>query len=144
MKGYQKGNKSLTSLCYADDEVLISKLRANLQKLFRKLATIILEYIKTVELNCAPCRSEKIKSLVVSKEFIMCQLVGNDEIINQVFEVEYLGVIISSNRKINYLETESNVKICKTVIRSVMIYVTETYTDTNRTKQLLRISEMIL
>ncbi|XP_045479803.1 uncharacterized protein LOC123684554 [Harmonia axyridis] len=111
--------------------------------------------------------TEKTKSLVISKDPIRCKLVVNDRIIEQVMNIKYLGVEITSDGNNNkearqqvmkgarisgylrdvtwknkYLRTESKVKIYKTMVRPVLTYAAETRAGTSRIKQLLLTAEM--
>ncbi|XP_050452220.1 uncharacterized protein LOC126851927 [Cataglyphis hispanica] len=90
---YKIGNRYIKILCYADDAILLAKSEENLQRLLYKFTTTSQSFNMVIS-------TEKTWSMVISKEPIRCKLVINDEIIEQVMKLNYLGIEASSDRNI--------------------------------------------
>ncbi|XP_050447499.1 uncharacterized protein LOC126849579 [Cataglyphis hispanica] len=158
--GLRTDKGELTILCYADDAVLISENKDELQKLLH-------QFYLTATLYNMMISVPKTKSLVIAKEPIRCKLAVNDEIIEQVMSFKYLGVEISSNQdrkkevqgqidkaarisgclkeiiwRNKHMKREAKVKIYKTCVRPIMTYAAETRADIRKTKSMVRTTEM--
>jgi len=88
-----KDNKEeITTLCYADDAVIISENEDELQRLLYQF------YLKAKRYNMS-IATNKTKSLVVAKEPRRCKLAFNDEIVEQMMmSFRYLGVEIAAHQ----------------------------------------------
>lgn len=158
--GYQMGRHSVNIICYADDVTLIANNEDDLQRLVHQFNISAKRYNMQIS-------KQKTKCMVISKEPIRCKIQIDDAIIQQVMQFNYLGVEISSNQNIveetksqttragqmagclrdtvwknKYMGTEAKVKIYKAMVRPVLTYATEVKTETKRTKQKIRTTEM--
>jgi hypothetical protein len=158
--GYTMGNNHIGILCYADDAVLLADSESDLQKLLQQFHTSSQLFNMKISIN-------KTKSMVTSRQPVQCNLVIDNDTIEQVTRFKYLGVEVSSCSDL-YEEVksqankasavagclkatvwrnkdmlkESKVKIYKTCIRPILTYGIESRADTVRTKSLLRTTEM--
>lgn len=83
------GGENITILCYADNTVLIADSEENLEKSlqsFSKAAMTLKILIST----------EKIKSLVVSKNPIRRALVVDDRVREKVMKIKYIDVEVQA------------------------------------------------
>lgn len=160
LPGYQMGNKNFNIVCYADDAVLIARTEDELQRLLHRFVTTAEKFNMEISTN-------KTKCMCISKNPIRCKLEVNGKIIQQVMDFKYLGIHISSSRRLidevrtqvfkasrisgylrdviwknKYLNIESKVKIYKTCVRPIMTYGADTRADTSQTKRLMRTAEM--
>ncbi|CAG9840620.1 unnamed protein product [Diabrotica balteata] len=110
---------------------------------------------------------KKTKCMVTTANLLRCKLKLEGQIIEQVIELKYLGITLSSYEKLETededqvnranraagcvnetiwrnknIGKETNGKIHKTVIRPIMIYAAETRTRTERQKRILEIAEI--
>lgn len=136
-------NTQINIVCYADDAVLIANSEDDLQRLvqtFRKAEDVGMKI-----------STNKTKTIVIAREPYRCNIVINEEIIEQVSELNYLGTIISAYGDLksivknqisksariaralrptiwrnNCIFTESKVRIYKACVRPVLTYTAET------------------
>ncbi|XP_055372045.1 uncharacterized protein LOC129606020 [Condylostylus longicornis] len=109
----------------------------------------------------------KTKSMTISKDSLRCKLAIDGTIIEQVMSFNYLGVEVTSDRDSNrevraqaskgaaisgylrdviwsnrYMLLDNKIRIYKTCVRPILTYAAESRSDTSKTKQLLRTTEM--
>ncbi|XP_045465000.1 uncharacterized protein LOC123674152 [Harmonia axyridis] len=160
-----KGGYALTTglikiVCFADDALIIAENEDDLQRLLNAF------YVKAKSLNMQ-ISITKTKTLVVSKEPVRCKLSLENKIIEQVMSFDYLGIqITSSQNRTNEVNGQANkasrisgalrdiiwsntfmnkkakVRIYKTCVRPVLTYATETRADNQKTKNIIRTTEM--
>jgi hypothetical protein len=93
--GIQESLK-LIFLLFADDQVIIADAEYNLQKAAGKLSQIITEYGLTISV-------EKTKSMAFKgRDPVRTKIVINNKIIEQVNSFDYLGIMISYEKKIGH------------------------------------------
>lgn len=149
-KGYYFGSYNINSICYADDTVLIAESEDDLQRL-------LFQFYKTCQSFNMRISTQKTKCITISKEPLRCKLAINEYLIEQVMEIQYLGVTITSDgRSIKeakeqsikanriagclnhsiwqnqYLRKDTKVRIYKAVIRPVLSYAAETRADSKK------------
>lgn len=159
-KGYYFGSYNINSICYADDTVLIAENEDDLQRL-------LFQFYKTCQSFNMRISTQKTKCITISKEPLRCKLAINEYLIEQVMEIQYLGVTITSDgRSIKeakeqsikanriagclnhsiwqnqYLRKDTKVRIYKAVIRPVLSYAAETRADSKKICQMMEVSEM--
>lgn len=158
--GYGMGNAQINIVCYADDAVLLADNEDDLQKLVRIFAEEAGAVGMEISIN-------KTKTMVIAREPHRCKIVIDDKIIEQVMEINYLGIIISAYGDLrstvknqvnksariagalksiiwrnNCISKKSKVRIYKACVRPVMTYAAETRADTTLMKRMYRTSEM--
>jgi hypothetical protein len=110
---------------------------------------------------------EKTKSMTIVKIPLRCKLVNDDQLIEQVLKIRYLGIDITSQglledevkyqiNKANrisgclndtvwgnkYISRETKSRIYKTIIRPILAYAAEARPDTAYSKKTLETAEM--
>lgn len=160
LKGYKMGNNEIKIACYADDVVLFAEEEDDLQRL-------LFQFNKTAKKYNMLISTSKTKSMTFSKEPIRCKLVIENENIEQVMSINYLGAkitsygdlqqeteeqIVKANRiagclnntiwRNKHLRMETKTRIYKGVIRPIMTYTAETRSNTARTKRRIETNEM--
>lgn len=158
--GYKMGETPIPIVCYADDAVLMAENEEDLQALLDAFDTT------SARLNMK-ISTTKTKSMVIAKTPLTCNIQINNNPIEQLSRINYLGVEISSKRDVReevksqvvkgarisgclysliwrnkYLSPEGKLRIYKTSVRPVITYGAESRADTTLTKQLLRTTEM--
>jgi hypothetical protein len=158
--GYKLGEQTITTICYADDAVILAECEDDLQVLLHKFHTISLTYNMQISIT-------KTKCMTFSKEPVRCKLALDNKTIEQVSEFKYLGVNVLSHSDVfeevknqatrasvvsgclkdviwsnKDMQLKSKVRIYKTCVRPILTYGIETRADTVRTKSLLRTTEM--
>lgn len=154
------GKYNINILCYADDTLLIAENEDDLQRLLYEFSKIC----KNFNLKIS---TQKTKAMTIAKNPIRCKLVVDNQIIEQVLEIKYLGITLTSSGQtekeikeqiikgnriagcLNYsiwynkhLKQDSKVRIYKSIIRPILTYAAETRSETIRTQQQLEVAEM--
>jgi hypothetical protein len=147
-------------MCYADDATLIAGNEDDLQQLLNRFSHSRAKF----DFKISPT---KMKSLIISKVPLKCNLQVNNTKVEKVTPLNYLGVQITSSndlttevrhqvikasrisgclnetiRSNKYLRTETKARIYKSTVRPTLTYLAETRTDTAKTRQLLELTEM--
>ena len=157
-QGYRMGDKEIKAVYYADDVVLISESKYDLQRLlykFEQTASAFHMLISTSKTQC----------LTIAKELLRCKLAVYGKSMKQVMNFKYLGVTITSSIDLEkevktlkaslisgylrdkiwlnkYMSVDSKTRIYKTCVRPIMTYAIETRAENSTTKRLLQTTEM--
>lgn len=102
-RGYRMGNKEIQILCYADDTILIAENEDDLQRLMHQFNITAKKFNMKIS-------AEKTKSVVISKEPIRCKLEIDNQIIEQVMAIKYLGIKLTYNNNIEEEVKEQTLK----------------------------------
>lgn len=158
--GYKIGHNISQIICFADDVALTADSEDNLQRMLFQLN-------KTAKHYNMKIATEKTKAMVIAKEPVRCKLMVEEKVIEQVRKFKYLGLEITSNRNIveevrsqatkatlisgqlrdiiwrnRYMNIDSKTRIYRTCVRPILTYGAETRCETNKTKQIMRTTEM--
>lgn len=160
MRGYRMSGNNINIICYADDAILIAENEDDLQRLLFKFNNICKQYNMKIS-------TEKTKALTIARDPIRCKLVVDNDIIEQVMEVKYLGMVITSSGDIDretneqitktnriagcmngviwnnkYLRSDTKARIYKSVLRPILTYGTEVRQETAGTRRRIQATEM--
>ena len=158
-RGYELWQE-IKIVCYADDAVLISDNEDDLQRL-------LYAFEKSADKFNMKISIDKTKALTIAKQPLRCKLAVYQRPIEQVMEINYLGVKITSYKDLTsevstqankaacvagclrdviwrnkHMNIRSKVRIYKTCVRPLLTYGIETRADTKQTEQIVTKTEM--
>ncbi|KAI3363814.1 hypothetical protein L3Q82_001419 [Scortum barcoo] len=110
-EGVRFGNHRISSLLFADDVVLMASSGQDLQHVLERFAA---------ECEAAGMRisTSKSEAMVLDRKRVACPLQVGGEVLPQVEEFKYLGVLFTSEGKIER-ETDRRIGAASAVMRSV-------------------------
>ncbi|TWW74388.1 hypothetical protein D4764_14G0003910 [Takifugu flavidus] len=109
VEGVEFGGRKISSLLFADDVVLLAPLNRDLQQMLGRFAT---------ECEAAGMRisTSKSESMVLTRKKVECLLRAGEEVLPQVEEFKYLGILFTSEGRMEQ-EIDSRSEAASAVMR---------------------------
>ncbi|KAH1008183.1 hypothetical protein HUJ05_008764 [Dendroctonus ponderosae] len=158
--GYRIHGKLISIICYTNGATILAETEDNLQRQLHRFNQVSTQFNMQISIS-------KTKCMTFAREPTRCKPVINNEIVGQVTTFRYLGADISSRNEptkdfksqINkasltsgclrdgiwnnkHISIDSKVRIYKTCGRPILTHGIETRAHTNKTKCMLRTTEM--